>query len=319
VETALEEIAPSAPLEQKQKILSLVQILDPPGIGARNLQECLLLQLKLKKREQTLAAKIIAEHFDDLIHNRLPYISKELHLSMSALTQIIEKEIAPLDLNPGYRYFHQPTTAIVPDLLLLCIEGKWQIEVNSSPLPRIQIAPIYVDVLQNGGLENEESSYLRRQLSGGRWLKRIVQRRNATLRRIGEFLLKNQIEFFQGDQASLRPMGIQEAAAQLGLHESTVARAAANKFIGCPQGLFALKSFFSQAVKTTNGKTISKHNLRKMLLRAIEKEDKQKPLSDEEIAGHLSQLGVCCARRTVAKYRTAMKIAPAAKRRKWAL
>jgi RNA polymerase sigma-54 factor len=317
LETPLNEIAPSIPLETMQKVLNEIQSFDPPGIGARNLQDCLLLQLKLKKKENGLSFKIISEHFDDLIHNRLPSISQKLHVSLAGLAQIIEKEIAPLDLHPGYRYFYQPTAAIIPDLLFICVEGKWQIEVNTSFLPRIQMAPIYLEAIRSGSLEKEESFYLRRQLASGRWLKRIVQRRNETLRRIGEYLIKKQMDFFNGDKVGLNPMTTQEVAKELGLHESTIARAIANKFIACGQGLFALRSFFNPAIKMQNGEKISKHHLRKILLRTIEKEDKHKPMSDEEIASHLRQSGISCARRTIAKYRGTLKIAPAAKRKKW--
>jgi len=317
LETPLNEIAPSIPIETKHKVLSEVQSFDPPGIGARNLQECLLLQLKLKKKEEGLAYKIIAEHLDALIHNRLPSISQKLNICMATLTQVIEKEIAPLDLNPGYRYGYQPTATIIPDIHLICVEEKWQIEVNTSFLPRIQIAPIYVEALRKSSLENQEFFYLRRQLASGKWLKRIVHRRNETLHRIAEFLLKKQIDFFNGEKAGLNPMTIQETAQELGLHESTITRAIASKYIACPQGVFALKSFFNQAVKTQNGEKISKHTLRKILLRTIERENKLQPMSDEEIANQLHKLGISCARRTVAKYRTALKIAPAVKRKKW--
>lgn len=317
LETALDEIAPSIPIETKHKVLSEIQSFDPPGIGARNLQECLLLQLQMKKKENGLAYKIIAEYFDALIQNRLPLISQKLNICMTDLVKTIEKEIAPLDLNPGYRYFYQPTATIIPDLHLICVDEKWQVEVNTSFLPRPQIAPTYVQALREGSLESQESFYLRRQLASGKWLKRIVQRRNDTLRRIAEFLLKKQIDFFNGEKAGLNPMTIQETAEHLGLHESTITRAIANKFLACQQGTFALKSFFSQAVKTQNGGKISKHNLRKVLLRTIEKENKLQPMSDEEIANHLRKLGISCARRTIAKYRNTLKIAPAVKRKKW--
>ena len=317
LETPLHEIAPSIPLETVQKVLSEIQSLDPPGIGARDLQECLLLQLKLKKKETGISFKIISNHYDDLIYNRIPLISQKLHVPIPELMHAIKKEIVPLDLHPGYRYGYQPIASIIPDLLFICIEGKWKVEVNTAFLPRIQMASIYQQALRNGSLGNKETFYLRRHLVSGRWLKRIVQRRNETLRRIGELLIKKQADFFNAEKAGLRPMTIQEVARELQLHESTITRAAANKFVACPQGLFALKSFFSSAVKMQNGKTISKHNLRKILLRTIERENKCEPLSDEEITTHLRKLGISCARRTITKYREALKIAPASRRKKW--
>ena len=317
LDTPLQEIAPSVPLETLQRVLQTVQSLDPPGIGASNLQECLLLQLKLKQKGEGLAAKIISEHFDALINNRLPQISQALRISMPDLMQIIKKEIAPLDLHPGYRYYYQPTAAIIPDLMFLCIEGKWQIEINTSFLPHVQIAPIYLEAFRENKLENQEYYYLRRQLAGGKWLKRIVHRRNQTLRNIGEFLLKRQMPFFNGERSGLAPLTMQDAARELGLHESTIARAVANKYVACPLGLFPLKSFFNQGVAKDNGQKISNHSLREILARTIENEDKLDPMSDQQLAGHFKKLGIPCARRTITKYRSRLKISPASKRRKW--
>jgi RNA polymerase sigma-54 factor len=317
LDTPLQEIAPLIPLETMQRILLAVQSLDPPGIGASNLRECLLLQLKLKQKENGHAAAIIREHFEDLLHNRLPYISQCLRISIKKLADIIEEEIVPLDLYPGYRYFHQPIVAIIPDLLFLCVEGKWQIEVNTSFLPRFQVAPIYVQALREHTLENDEYFYLRRQLSGGRWLKRIVQRRGQTLHRIGEFILKRQMPFFNSERARLTPLTMQEVARELSLNESTIARAVSNKYLACPQGLFSLKSFFNQGLSTQNGQKISNHTLRQMLSKTIDNEDKSQPLSDEDLSHHFHKLGISCARRTISKYRNSLRIAPAGKRKKW--
>ncbi|MBS0604833.1 MAG: RNA polymerase factor sigma-54 [Verrucomicrobia bacterium] len=317
LETPLVEIAPSVPLEKLEGILEKIQSFDPPGIGARNLQECLLLQLKLKQKESSLAYRVISLHFDDLLHNRLPHISQKLNIPLGELVQIVEKEIAPLDLNPGYKYSPQTTAAIIPDLVFLCLEERWQIEVNTSFLPKFQIAPIYLQALKDHSLENEEYYYLRRQLAGGRWLSRIVQRRNHTLRSIGEFLLKKQKAFFNGDKGGLVPLTLKDAADELGLHESTIARAVAGKYAASPMGMYALKSFFKQGIETKSGAKISNHSLREILAKAIGEEDKLQPMSDEQLARHFSKLGIPCARRTIAKYRSSLKIAPACKRRKW--
>ena len=317
LDTPLQEIAPTVPLETLQRILSTIQTFDPPGIGARNLAECLLIQLKLKQKGEGLAAKIIELHFDDLIHNRLPYISQQLHIPIKELVNIVDKEIAPLDLHPGYRYFFQPMTVIIPDLLFLSVEGKWQIEVNTSLLPRFQVAPIYINALNDHSMANEEYFYLRRQLAGGRWLKRIVHRRNQTLRGIGELILKKQMTFFNGEKGRLIPMSMQEIAGELNVHESTIARAVANKFVACPHGLFSLKSFFTKGMPAENGQNISTRSLRDILAKTIDNEDKLHPLSDEQLTKHFRKLGLPCARRTIAKYRSSLKIAPASKRRKW--
>lgn len=317
LDTPLHEIAPLAPLEKMTAILETIQTFDPPGVGAANLQDCLLLQLRLKEREGSFAYRILAEHFEDLIHNRLPHIAERLRLPIAEVVRVVEKEIAPLDLHPGYRFCPQPTSAILPDLFLLCFEGKWQIEVNTSFLPHFRVAPIYIEALNGHELENEEYFYLRRKLAGGRWLKRVVSKRNETLRKIGEFILKKQSAFFQGDKSGLVPLTLKEAGIELGVHESTVARTVSGKFVACPLGLFSLKSFFKQGVTTKSGQEVSNESLREILLKAIREEDKREPLSDEQLVRHFQKLGITCARRTITKYRLSLKIPPAHKRRKW--
>lgn len=304
LETPLEEIAP-APLETMEQVLKGVQSLDPPGVGARHLQECLCIQLRLKEKENTLAYRIVVGHFDDLVHNRLPRILQALNIEMDELAQAIENEIAPLDLYPGQRFSHGQAGTVVPDLVLHCDEGKWEIEVNRDFLPGFKVSPAYKD----------NASGLRRYLAGGKWLQKIVATRNETLRRIGELILKRQIDFFNGEKGGIDPLTIKEAAEDLALHASTITRAIAHKYLFCPLGTYSLKSFFSQPV--AGKKDVSKHNLRRLLQQTIDKEDKSKPLSDEEIAGQFQGMGIPCARRTVAKYRDLLRIAPAAKRRKW--
>ncbi len=317
LDTPLEEISPHAPLAKKQKILDTIQSFDPPGIAARNLCECLLLQLKLKNKENSKAARVITEHFDDLLHNRLPRISARLQIPIQELAEIIATEIAPLDLNPGYKYSIHPPSAIIPDLLLLHIDEKWHVEINTSFFPKFHIAPIYLQALQEHSLENSEYSYLRRHLAQGRWLKRIVQKRNSTLARIGEFLLKKQRCFFEESRGTLSPLTMTEAALELGLHESTVARAVNHKYIACPQGMFAMRSFFKQGVETKSGEKISNHSLRKILAKTIDEEDKLNPMSDDQLAHHFQKMGIPCARRTIAKYRSSLNITSACKRKRW--
>jgi RNA polymerase sigma-54 factor len=317
LDTPLGEIAPSVPLEYLQQILEVIQSFDPPGVGARTLQESLLLQLKLKRKENSKAARILAEHFNDLIHNRLPLISHKLHIPTQELASIIEKEIAPLDVNPGCKYSLSPATTILPDLLLLYVEGSWRIEVNTSHLPKFHVAPIYLQALQNASLGNEEHRYLRQKIIGGKWLHKMIRKRHQTLHGIGTYLLKKQIAFFSGDAATLAPLTTKEVAEELGMHESTIARAVANKYLACPQGLFPLRSLFKQGIETRSGAKISNHSLRKILAKAIHEENKQHPLSDEQLSAHFNTLGIPCARRTIAKYRSSLKISPAHKRKKW--
>lgn len=317
LDTPLEEISPKTPIEKMQKVLETIQTFDPPGIGARNVKESLLLQLKCKGKEHSAAAEVISRYFDDLIHNHLPLIAQRLQIPIGKLVHIVEKEIAPLDLNPGYPFCSQPTIAIVPDLFLMEVEGAWEVTTNTSFLPKFQVSALYSEALKNPSAENEDYFYLRRQLAGGKWLKRIVHKRNHTLIQIGTFLLKKQTGFFNGETGTLIPLTMKEAAEELQVHESTVARAVSNKYIACPQGTFALRSFFRQGLQKRNGEKISNRTLREMLAHTIDQEDKQDPMSDEDLATHFNKMGISCARRTIAKYRSSMRISPACKRRRW--
>ncbi len=311
----IQDVAPYVPLEKLEEILQKIQKFDPPGIGAKDLQHTLLLQLTLKGKKESLAFHVIKTHFEALIHNRLPSIAKALRIELSSLTKLIEKEISSLDLYPGSRFSPKIVASIIPDILLFSVEGKWHIEINTSQLPHFHIAPIYADAMERAELEPVECLYVRKKLAAGKWLQRAVQKRNQTLHRLVEFVLKKQEAFFQ--EGRLIPMTTAEAALELGLHESTVARAVAHKFIACPQGLFALRSFFKQGSKVVSKNPLSSVSLKEFLEDVIEKEDKTKPLSDEEISSQLKRQGIVCARRTVAKYRTALHIAPALRRRTW--
>ena len=199
--------------------------------------------MKIKGKEHSLPYRILSEHFEDLLQNRLPLISKKLGISLAELSLIIEREISPLDPHPGSRFSPVPLGTIVPDVLLFELEGKWEIQVNTSYLPQFHISPHYLRLLDSDSLNKGEQGYIRRNLADGQWLKRTVVRRNQTLEKIARFLLKRQGGFFEGEQKSLIPLTMKEVAEELLLNESTIARAVAHKFLACSQGLFPLKAF----------------------------------------------------------------------------
>ncbi|MBS0620543.1 MAG: RNA polymerase factor sigma-54 [Verrucomicrobia bacterium] len=310
LDTPLDEILPGTDL---QGILEGIQALDPPGVGARNLQECLLLQIK----NPGLAMRIVQYHFEDLLHNRLPQIAKAECVPIHEVVETVRQKLVPLDLYPGSRFAPSLHLSILPDLSISCEEGIWKVEVNSSFLPQFHTAAVYEKALRESTYDLESTSYLRRQVASGNWLKTIVQKRNATLLAIGSYLLKKHRTFFEGERHSLDAVSMQEAAKALCIHESTVARAVANKYVACPQGILPLRFFFSQGVKAESGKTISSHSLRKMLRKMVDEEDKTHPFSDEAISKQFRKLGVPVARRTVSKYRASLNIAGASQRKEW--
>jgi RNA polymerase sigma-54 factor len=226
----------------------------------------------------------------------------------------VTQQIAPLDLHPGQRFAQHHTQAITPDLILTCVGEMWKIEVNEGPLPSFSTACSYEKALEQGCLNSEERAYLRKALHTGKWIRRIVGKRHKTLLEIGRFLLQRQACFFQ--EGKLMPMTLSDAAEQLQLHESTIARAVTGKYLTCPQGTFALKDFFSQGVKAEAG-SVSQHTMRCTLQQLIAKEDKRKPYSDAQLQSQLNNAGIFCARRTVTKYRRLLRLASAAKRKRW--
>lgn len=310
LEVPLSELTTHASLKALEEVLAEIQTFDPPGVAARSVQEALLLQLKKHSEAYT----IVEKHFDALLHNRFDTISRELQVPVERVAALVTQEIAPLDLHPGHRFAPHYTQAITPDLVLTCIGEMWKIEVNEGPLPSFRTADSYERAIEQGSLNSEERAYLRKALHTGKWIRRIVGKRHKTLMEIGRFLLQRQAGFFQ--EGKLTPMTLNDVAEQLELHESTIARAVAGKYLTCPQGTFALKDFFSQGVKAEAG-SVSQHTLRRTLQQLIAKENKGKPYSDAQLQRQLNSAGIFCARRTVTKYRRLLRLASAAKRKHW--
>ncbi len=298
-------------------VLSILQTFDPPGVCAQNLQESLLIQLSQAQKTRSIAFLIIQNHFGDLLANKLPQIAKKLGLLPEQVQEAIETDISVLSLHPGYAFEQCYTSTIIPDIHLEQHEGHWEIKINKSHFPHFRILPTYEKSLGNPLLPKEEKRFFHKHITSGNWLKKIVKRREETLLAISQHLIQKQSAFLGGEQNTLVPMNIQEIAQQIGMHESTVARAISNKYLSCAQGIFSLKSFFTQGLICQNGQKVSNHTLRQLLSQMINQEDKAKPLSDQEIVAQFKKMGIPCARRTVAKYRQKLRIAPAAKRRKW--
>lgn len=315
--TPLEEIVQGKDPLYLEKILSTIQTFDPPGIAACDVKNSLLLQLKLKHKQHTLAYRIIESHFEHFLNNRIPQIAKSLHVSYEQIKHAIDTDLLPLDIHPGMRFCQSYSSPVIPDIILNYTEEEWNIQINHTYLPHFRIADCYQHTLKEEQLQKEERLFVQRHLSNGKWLKKIVYRRQDTLRCIATYLIKTQNRFLRGEEKTLQPITLQEMAEALSMHESTITRAVANKHIACPQGLFLLRSFFTHGITCQNGQKVSNHTLRQLLCQMIDKEDKQEPLSDDAIASQFKKMGIPCARRTVAKYRDHLRIAPSARRRKW--
>lgn len=319
--SSIEEISilANSTVEKIEEILEVIQTFDPPGVGARSLKESLLIQLSQQGKSKTLAYRIVEQGYDDMLHNRIPSISKALHRSAKEVYETIAHEIAPLDFHPGA---HQPaghyrslSQQVTPDLLIHYDEEKLTIEINDSSLPSVKLNKSYLSMLNQGDLNEEAKSYIQEKLSSGKWLLRNLQERHQTLRRIAAKLIEIQGNYFYDPDAKLKPLTMKEIAETLELHESTIARAVANKYVSCPRGTFPLRAFFTNAYTTQSGEAISANTVKDCLVKIIEGEDRSSPLSDETISGMIRQKGVECARRTVAKYRQELGIGNTTQRR----
>lgn len=307
---SLEEIALLNSFDQNQlaRILREIQTFDPPGIAAVNLQQSLLLQLERQGKSHHLAYTIVEKYFDDLTHNKIPSLRKKLNCSPAAIQEAIEKDIAKLDLHPGFGYVSSPSQPIIPDIKIREDNGELHVEVNNDSIPPLRLNRRYLQLLEDPSLPLETKEYIQQKVVSSRWLLRNLRQRSDTLERIAASLLKTQKSFFSDPKGSLTPLTMKQVAEELDLHESTVARAVANKYIDCPRGLLALRSFFTHGYTTEEGEDISSSTVKEALLEILANEDKKKPLSDEKISGLMKKQGIPCARRTVAKYRTLYQI-----------
>ncbi len=314
----LQEVANDAkiPLEKAEKTLFLIQTFHPPGVAARNLQECLLVQLDRLGKSETLEAAIVAHHMDDLGHHRFQHIAKSLGVSQEEVKKAAQY-IAKLDPRPG-RPFHkeQPGHYVIPEVFVTKDEeGRWRVSINDEGLPRLRINNEYKDLLTESSQNAETRAYLREKIRSGKSLIQHLNQRQETIRKIATEIFRRQEDFLEHGISHLRPLTLAEVAAAIGVHETTVSRAIANKYVQTPQGLYDLKFFFTPGYRTAEG-DISNTTVKEMLAEIIAAEDPRKPLSDEKIVKIFADKGIHLARRTVAKYRAELKILPTSLRRK---
>lgn len=319
---SLEELAALGGFTSEQilPIIDQIQTFHPPGVGARNLQEALLIQLQSVGKENTLAFRIIEKHYDDVLHNRIPLIAKSFSRPAEEIRRTIANEIAYLDLHPGANqssgHYRQVIQQITPDLIISYQDGSFFIEINDENLPHIHLNQTYLDMLRDSSLPRETRDYISEKISSGKWLIRNLHERNQTLYRIAEELIRTQSSFLSSPKGELIPMTMKEISEKIELHESTVARAVAHKYVSCPRGILSLRSFFTHAYTTDGGENISSETVKGLLREIIATENKHSPLSDEAISGMIKKRGIPCARRTIAKYRQELHIGNTTQRRR---
>lgn len=317
--TSLEEIAvlKQCQADDVEKVLKIVQTFDPIGIGARGLQESLIIQLKSRGKEHSLAYQIIERHFDDLLHNRIPTIKKGLRCTAEEIEQAVSHDISILDLHPGTQLSTQEASVIIPDAVLKLEDDQLEVSVNDDSMPRLRLNSRYMRMLDDPELSKETKDFIKQKIVSAKWLLRNIMQRNDTLERICKSLAKWQEDFFLSPNGSLVPLTMKTIADELEVHESTIARAVSRKYIDTPRGLLPLRSFFTSSLSTNKGTDVSAKTARDLLADMIANEDKRHPLSDEAISTMIKEKGINCARRTVAKYRASLNIGTAQQRRKF--
>jgi RNA polymerase sigma-54 factor len=321
--TPLDEcaLATGRSAEECEKVLMVIQALEPAGIGARNLRECLLIQLAARHEQDTLAWKIIHDHFDHLVNRRFPEIARQLKVTPEEV-QAAADVVATLNPKPGFQVSDEDPKYVVPDLLVERVDEEYLVLLNDRHLPRLRISSAYEGVLKdkkksecNAG-EVKTREYIQGKLNSARWLIQTIEQRRRTMIKVMNCIIREQRDFFDKGIGFLRPLTLQQVARQIDMHESTVSRVCSGKYVQTPRGVFELKFFFSSGLETEDGEDVSARTAKDIIKTLIDEEDKKNPYSDDAIAKILHERGLKIARRTVAKYREQLNILPARFRRR---
>jgi RNA polymerase sigma-54 factor len=321
LKTPLEELidpnADQQQLELAQEALALVQKLDPRGIGARDLRECLLLQLTAGMPYYEELRTLISSHLEDLENNRLPVIQRRTGYSISHIQEVWE-ELRKLNPKPGSIFNETLVPNVTPDVVLERNEGgDFTVRLEDGQLPSLFISPYYRKLLREAGTNPETRDYIKRKINAAQWLIDSIEQRRNTLTRVAQAIVEHQVEFLDKGPEHVEPLKMQQIADKVHVHVTTVSRAVDDKWIQTPRGIFPLRRFFVGGTVSASGQEVAWDTIRLKLQEIIDQEDKQKPLSDDDIVGQLAEQGLKVARRTVTKYRKSMGIPSSRQRRDW--
>jgi RNA polymerase sigma-54 factor len=310
--TEVAEGTDTAPAEV-EKTLDLIQGFDPPGVAARTIQECLLLQLRQADAEpDPVSVEIIERHFEDLEKRRFNDIARALKLPLDRIMESVE-EIQGLEPKPGRPFGTLDSRYIVPDVTIQKVGDEYVVILNEDGIPRLRVNSLYRRMLRGSG--DEAKQYVEQKVRSAVWLIKSVEQRQRTLRKVAQSLAKFQREFLDRGLSYLRPLALRDVGEDIGMHESTISRVTTNKYVETPQGLYELKFFFHSGIASDNGDRVSSVSVKKMIRDLVAGEESGKPLSDQEIAQALHRSGLNIARRTVAKYREELGLLPSHQRR----
>lgn len=317
---SLEDIArtQSVTLEEAQKAVDLLQTFEPTGVGARNLRECLLLQLENKTGPAARRAYLVVlNHFEDMEKKRYAAVTKGLHCTDEELRETLTF-IATLEPKPGRSFQENDTKYITPDVSVRKIEGEYVVVLNDEPVPKLRISSYYRRLLKDkAALDGKETKkFLENKIQSALWLIKNIEQRRKTIFRVTEAIFRIQRDFLEVGISALKPLTLKQVADMIGMHESTVSRVTTNKYVQTERGLFELKFFFTSGLESSDGMDVSSLSVKEKIKEMVEQEPPQKPLSDQSIMEKLNEQGLSIARRTIAKYREELRIPPASQRRK---
>jgi RNA polymerase sigma-54 factor len=318
LQTTPEEMALNTgiPQEDFEHMLTLIQSFYPPGVGARDLRECLLIQLKREGKQNSLEYRIITDHMQDLGKRRFPEIARRMGISAEQV-QKCANSIAQLDPRPGAIFAEAPKNYVLPDVTVEKVNGNYQVILNGEQIPHLRISNTYKDIMAQDRNGSDVKDYIRDKIRSGKFLIKSIHQRQQTISNIAYQIVTRQREFFEKGSSYLKPMTMVQIADAVGVHETTVSRAISGKYISTPQGVFEMKYFFTPGYQTATGESMSNTSVKEAILDLVKSEPGNSPLSDKEIVEILSKRGIPIARRTVAKYRTELNILPSNMRRKY--
>jgi RNA polymerase sigma-54 factor len=318
LQSSVDELAFSTniPAEKITGVLKVIQSFDPPGVAARDLRECLMLQLERQDKKETIEYKILDEYFEALSKRRFPEISRGLGIDVEDVQEAAAR-IANLEPKPGRAYLPDNQQYVMPEVFVTKLGDEWQVTTNNDQVPHLRISNSYKDLMSQAESSPEVREWIREKIRAGKFLIKSLHQRQTTILNIAREIVKRQSEFMEKGPAFLKPMTMVQVAEVVGVHETTVSRAVSGKYMQTPQGLFEMKYFFTSGIKTASGEGMSNTSVKGMIDEMVKKEDPAKPLSDEEIVKLLTEKGIQIARRTIAKYRSELNILPSHLRKKY--
>ncbi|HEY2067482.1 MAG TPA: RNA polymerase factor sigma-54, partial [Gemmatimonadaceae bacterium] len=303
-------------LPEAEEMLAVIQSLDPPGVGARDLRECLMLQLREAGLEHSVPFRLVRDCFDELIAHRWSEISKRFGISPADVQKAAD-EIAKLDPKPGLVYSDASDNYIIPDLIVDKIDGKYHVFLNDANLPRLKLSKAYQEIARDKKkFDGENKEFISNKLNSANWMIQAIEQRRQTMLKVMNYIVERQREFFEKGVQFLKPLTLREVAEVINMHESTVSRVTNEKFVQTPRGVLPLKFFFSSGLSTTAGEDVSARGIKAQIQKLVADENPKHPLTDQAIVNILKETGVQIARRTVAKYRDQLGVLSARMRKR---